>query len=136
MRRTGCEKATRDLEFGGRIPRGQQAVVPDFDVSGWQDMLQEPADELMGREGGRPVASRAERDSVVRDLEEAVVGYAYTISISAEVSQHLLWTGKRLPAVGDPVLFVKIIPESREGLGLCELGTRAGEVQLGEFVCR
>ncbi len=84
-----------------------------FDKLNWQNMQQEPADELMSIKGHKLypafilVVPPFEGDLAVLGVNYPVVRDSHSVGILAEILQDLFRTGKRWFTVNDPVYFVK-----------------------------
>src|SRR5262249_25113076 len=98
-----------DIVCAGAI--GEEAVMADAVQALWQDVHQEPADELVGIERQRcvpagpldPVVLVAEGHTILAGCDQAAIGDRDTMGIARQVSQYLLWPAERLLGVDDPV---------------------------------
>ena len=83
-------------------------------------MHEKAPDELLSGEGHRfvvlfiAVILPTEKHTTIFDIKQAVVGDSDTVSIAAEVIEHLLWPRKRFFCIDNPFYFShggKITPE-------------------------
>ena len=84
------QATTSNLELGGNVGSGDQAVVADLDEAGGQDMQQEPAHELDCIDGGRLSVLGAEADVVPVEADETLVGEADPMGVTAEILEDVL----------------------------------------------
>ncbi len=121
------EKAARDLELGGRVSRRHQAVVADLDEAVRQHVLQEAADEFIGREGLGGVAAGAELDAVLRVAEQTLVGETHSMRIAAEVAEDVLGAGEEFLAAQPKASRRHLVAMSTtRAIPTCQLDYRAG----------
>ena len=98
------EQLARSRDVGGTVGFGKQPVVANAVKALGQDVDQEPADELVGCERHRPVASRAiepvilvlESDAVLVGRDEAAIGDGDAVGVARQIAQDLLGPGERL----------------------------------------
>ena len=80
LRRRRCEQASASGELGGAMAIGEKAIVANAMEGVGQRVQQEPADELVGRQGHdldlvvMAVIFPAKGDLIVLDGDEAAVG--------------------------------------------------------------
>lgn len=110
----------------------QEPIVADTVKAGRQNVQQEAADELLGREG-RGLVSIAvavvlplEGDVSVLDVEQAVVGDGDAVSVPSDVIENLLGTCEGRFRVDHPFLLPQRVEIPVEGLPLAQ-GLEGGE---------
>lgn len=126
----------------GFFPPGiaQITVVPDAGEARWQGVQEKAAQELgaLQRErflsGGVFGITMAESDGLVRDLDDALVGDADLVGISAQIGEYL--PGAREGAFGedDPLFWVQGIEQALKSLWLMQFFELAMELQLSFLV--
>ncbi len=90
---------------------GKQAEVADAMKAGWQDVDEEAADELIGREGHRRIAFASfgaiilplEGDGVFLIADESPVRDRHPVGVQRKVSQHRFGSRERSFGVDNPV---------------------------------
>ena len=128
----------RDVGPAGRT--GQQAVVPNAVKPVWEDVDQEPADELGG---GQPhhllavpaldaIILPAEGHSIGIGADQAGVGDRPPMGIAAQVGQHRLGAAEGRLGINHPFGFAERGEPGRKGIGLSQIFEIAEE---GEFAC-
>ncbi len=89
----------------------EKPVVTNTLESIWKNVHEKPPDELFSREGHRfvvlfvAIILPAETHNTIFDINQSVVGDGDTVSIAAQVIQHLLRPRKRLFCIDDPFYF-------------------------------
>src|SRR5215831_20178989 len=107
-RRRRVEKAAAERELGGAMAVGEEAIVADAMEAVRQRVQQEPADELVCREGHDlraavvAIIPPAESHVLVCDADQAGVGDRNTMSVAPEIGQHLLRAAEGRLGVNDP----------------------------------
>lgn len=109
----------RDLQqFAGErdigLVRGtsEQAVMADTVEAGWQDMEQEPADELVGGQrhdllavgAVSTIVFVAEDDILAIEPDQATVRYGDAVSVAREIGEHRFGSGEGRLGVDHPAL--------------------------------
>jgi hypothetical protein len=97
------------LVQGIAVARAKQAVIPDLDKVVRQDVLEEPADEFLDRDGANLDSPGLgvlvlEGDPASFESEDAVVADRHTKDVRCQVLQGLRASANRL-TMHDPVLF-------------------------------
>ena len=125
-------------DIGGPVAVSKEAVVADAVLSFWQNVDQEPADELVRFEGHDLVPTRtvdaiildAEGDAVVVHADQAAVGNRDTVCVSRQIGQHSLGSGEGFLCVDDPVDFTQWFEEIVEAGLVGKIRMIAEEVQF------
>ena len=84
------------LQFGFGIGGGHEAVVPDFDKPGRENVPQKASDELRGGDGHQPLVSGpavvpgSEGDLALGQAHQPLVGDGHPVGVAAEVLIGLL----------------------------------------------
>jgi len=99
-------------------------MMADLDEAFGQDVQQEAAQELDGRERDGAGAASAEGDAASVEGEQAMVGEADAMSVATEVAKNVLRAAERWFGVNDPALSVELIAESAEAMS-CQPGWQA-----------
>ena len=105
---------------------GQQAEVADAHEALGDDVQQEAAEELVGREVhdlhaiGIGVVAPAKADATLGEGEQALVGDGDAVGVAAEVGEHVLGAGEGGFAVDDPGLLAQVVEPGVEGRGVRE----------------
>lgn len=95
-----CQQPAAQVEPGGAMAVGEEAIVPDAVEAVGQRVQEEAADELVGvqRHDLRPAAVAvilpAERDAVVVHADQPGIGDGDAMGVGAEIGQHLLRPAK------------------------------------------
>src|SRR5258705_741311 len=105
------DQLTRPRDGCGLGAARQQTIVPDPMEPVWQNVDEEPADELGRRERHGlvaagpldPVVLVAERDAGGVGADEPGVGDRDPVGVAGQIGQHLLGPGKRPLAVDEPL---------------------------------
>ena len=117
-----------ELVFRGR---GRiQTVVADLVKAVGQNMLEEAAQEFHVRERCDLAIFGAERNGNVGDVDETAIGDGYSMSVPAEVAEHVADFSEWLLRVNDPGLLGNTAHEPREGFWVLEVFETA-EAALG-----
>jgi hypothetical protein len=104
----------------------------------WQDVDQEPADELCRSQRHGGVAACAfkaaildlEGDAVLIKADQATVGYRDPVRVTRQVCQHGLWSCEGFFGIHDPVNLVQWFEEVVEGITVNEFCMFTEEVQF------
>ena len=129
------EQAAAEGEFLLAVAAGEEAEVADAVEVFGQDMEQEAADELFGREGHgleaavMTVVPPTETDLTVLDGEEAVVGDGDAVGVLAEVVEDLVGAGEGGLGVDDPLGLAEGLEVEGEGGGIVERGEGVAELE-------
>ena len=119
---------------------GEEADVADPVKAVGHGVLQEAADELVGRKrhdlglAVLPIVFPGEADLVVVEPDQAAVGNGHAVRVAAEVAEHLLGPGERRLGEDDPVDPGGRVEPGSEGGGVgqaCER-TATAEFTVGE----
>ena len=92
----GCQQSAAQVELGGAMAVGEEAIVADAMEAVGQGVQEEAADELVGveRHDLRPAAMAivppAERDAFVVHADQAGIGDGDAMGVAAEIGQYLL----------------------------------------------
>ena len=114
----------------------EKTIVANFLESIGKNVNQESADELIGGKGHRFVAIAVtiilplETDLIVGDIEQAVVGNSDTVSIAADIVEHLFGTCKRRLGVDTPFDLFGVSKVTRKFIGVGKGFQGGGELQL------
>jgi hypothetical protein len=109
-------------------------VVPDLEEALRQDVEEETAEELVGRERDGLFAARAERDSALVERDEPPIREADAMRVAPEVAEDLLGSAEGLLRVDDPACAMELVADAREACAICELGGGAVEAELAPVV--
>lgn len=124
--RRRIEQLAAERELGSAVAVGKEAVVPDAMEAVRQCVEQEPADELVCREGHdvRPgmvaVILPAESDLAVRQADKACIGDRDAMRVAAEIGQHLFRAAEGWFGIDDPLDPPQLIELAGEGGGFGE----------------
>jgi len=127
-RRGRGEQAPAEVELGGAMAIGEEAVVADAMEAVGEGMQQEAADELVDLQGHdlglvvMAIIFPAEGDLIVVDIDEAAVGDGDAMGVAPEIGQDLLWTAERRLGIDDPFDLAHLADEPSEGFWLREMG--------------
>ena len=127
-RRFGPEQVPDPGDIGGTVAISEEAVVADAVLALWQDMDEEPADELFCLEGHGfvpagtvdAVVLDAEGDAALIHADQAAVGDRDAVRVARQVGQHRLGPGKRFFGIHDPVDLAQRLQESVKGSGISQ----------------
>ncbi len=114
----------------------QKPVVANAMESPAQDVKQEAADELVGRESHGfllivvAIVLPIEFHVAVFDLDNPMVGDGDSVRVAADIVHHLLWPGERWLGVDDPFHVSHQIEMTVESLRIFERLKRSEELQL------
>jgi len=119
---------------------GQESVIADALETRRQGMLQETADELLGRDGhhllllcGRPldpVIFPGEGDLTVFQLEQAAIGNGHSMGVAAQIFQYALRPAKGSLGVHHPLGLAQGSQITGEGRRIAQPLQIAEELQL------
>ena len=115
---------------------GQEAEVADADKTGRQDMEEEAAEELDGREGegffeaAVAVILPAEADAVVFDFQQAMVGNSDPVGVATEILDDLGGAAERPLGVDHPAAVASGAQPTAKGLRIGEPSQIAEEGEL------
>ena len=104
----GAEQRSAAFQLFLAIAIAEEPVVTNPFEPLWQDMEQEPADELIGgeRHGGDTISVSlvlpAEANFVIVDGDQTVVGDGDPMGVAPDVLEDLLWAAKGSLRVDDP----------------------------------
>jgi hypothetical protein len=84
-----------------------QTVVPDLDEARRQHVLHETREHLLAWKGNGFTVLGAESDTLLVHAQQALIGDTNAMSVSPEITNHLLGAAKRTLGVNDPALFPK-----------------------------
>jgi hypothetical protein len=126
-------KAVEELAIGG----SPEAVIADLVEALGQDVLQEAADELVGRQCHGPAlvvpgVGIAEGDLSVVAGEDAVVGDGDSVDVSSEIPQYAVDAADAGLAVDDPRAFPDRGGEGCVRQGLGDVMKEEAPEELGE----
>lgn len=138
FQRARFEQATAARDLFLSISIGKQSVVPDPHEALGQDVEQEAADELNDVEvhhllfvgiGGVAVA---ERNAILFDAQDAVVGDRDAMRVGAEIGKHSFGSCERGLRVNDPVATAQLVAEPRNGSVVAEFSALEGALEAVE----
>ena len=104
-------------------------------------MEQEAAQELFDRQGHESLLvavggiAPSEGDVAFGESNQPAVGDGDTMSVCAEIAQHMFRSAKRLLGVDDPVVAEQHPQPGREGAWLCKRQKSAVELKLTSMEC-
>src|SRR5256884_1397873 len=121
----------------GPVGIGEEAVVTDAMKSVGQDMDQEAADELVGVERHKLIASVAlgpvilpfESDALAGEGDEPAVGNSSAVCVAGKVGEDSLGAAKRSLGIDDPFELAQCGEEGLEGGRLGGGGLACGELE-------
>ena len=132
-----CPKQLPDSgDIGRAIAVAVKAIVTDAVLASWQNVDQEPSDELTCGQGHGGLAARAfkaivfdaEGDTVRIKTDQAAVGNGDPVRVSRQIRQHGFGTGEGFFGVDDPVDFAERLQEGIEGISIGEVSVIAEEL--------
>jgi hypothetical protein len=109
--------------------------MPDSHEALGQDVQQESADELAGRECHRalPIAMSiippTERDLVAVEGKQSIVGDGDAVRVTAEIAKNLLRSAKRGFRINDPFMLMELSDKSCEALRSVQMLNLASQDQ-------
>ena len=125
-------------DIGCTVAVSKKAIVADAVLALWQDVDQEPADELGRRQRHGGVAACAFK-TVIFDAEgntarietyQSAVGYCNAVGVSRQICQYCFGSGEGFLGVDDPVDFAQRLQERIECGAINEVGMVSKELQL------
>ena len=131
------EQLARVGDVVGADAACEQSVMADAVKTCWQDMDEEAADELVGREP-HDLLPRVATDAVILVLErdagavagkQAAVGDGDAVGIARQIGQHGLRAAEGAFAVDHPFDPARWRQIFREGIAVREVGVRTKELQ-------
>jgi hypothetical protein len=120
-------------ELGVHVARGEQSEVSDLGEALGQDVHQKTPDEFKGRQCFGVAVLCVEGDSLVVEGDEALVGNADPMGVTAEVFEDGAGAGKGLLAVDDPVGVVELAYQGGEPGVFIEVYAVTGEFEHALF---
>jgi len=123
-------------ERGTPVGVRQESEMADLDEAGWQDVKQEPADELDRVERQElllvPVGrvSPAEGHLAILHLDQAAVGDGHPVRIASQILEDMLGTAKGRFGIDHPVQSLELSEESIEGSRLLRSRERAAKPEF------
>jgi hypothetical protein len=88
---------------------GQEAEGANADKAARQNVQQKPPQELICRDSHLPlfvparVILPSERDLIVFETDQAMVGDCHSMCVASQIVKHVIWSTKRWLSVDDPV---------------------------------
>ena len=136
--RFGPEQDSDPRDIGGSVAIPVEAIVADAVLTFWQNVDQEPADELGSGQGHGFVSTGAidavildaEGDAVIVHTDQTTVRDRHPVRVTRQISQHGFGSGEGFFGVDDPVDFAQRKQESVEGRAIIKFGMIAKEMQL------
>ena len=119
---------------------GEETEVADADEATRQHMQQEATQEFIDRQSQESLlvfvsgVSPAERDLVLQEGNETVIGNRNAMGVGAEVTKHLIGSTERRLAVDHPSRRVKLTDQTPEQLGLSQAAKQAVKLELAGSV--
>ena len=104
------EQSEAERKELGSLPVSEEAEIPDAHEAVREQVQEETAQELIDRYGHQPFlvavsgVSPAEGDVSLGESNQPVVRDGDTMSVGAEIAQHVLWTTEGRFGIDDPVL--------------------------------
>src|SRR5262249_7547754 len=129
-----AEQTVRGGELCRDIARRHQPVVPNLDKTLGQDVQQEAAKELVGRDGDRMLAASAEGDPVLVERDESMVGQTDSMGVAAEIPEDLLRSTERRLDVDNPTGAIQLVAKAREATRIGQGGGGSLEPELAVVV--
>ena len=108
------------------VPVGEEAEVADADEAAWQQMEQEPAQELLDSQSHEPLfvavggVAPAEGDVAVGDSDQSAVGDGDAMGVSAEIAQHVFRSSEGPLGVDHPIVAEQHSQPGSEGARMCQ----------------
>ena len=138
VRDFGPEQLPDPGDIGRTVAVSEEAIVANAVLAFWQDVDQEPADELCRRQrhGGeaacafKAVILDLEGDAVLIKADQSAVGYRDPVRVTRQVCQHSLWSCEGFFGIYDPVDLAQWFEEVVEGIPVTEARMIAEEVQF------
>ena len=119
----------------GSLIVGHEAKMPDSHEALRQDVQEESADELAGREGHRAlliavsVIPPTERDVVAVEGKQSMIRDRHAVRITAEIAKNLLRSTKRGLRIDDPFMLVELSNKSRKAARCVQMLNLASQDQ-------
>jgi hypothetical protein len=117
-------------------PGSEEAEVPDTDESARQNVQQKAAQEFIGRQRQEAAfvfvsgVAPAERDLILHEGNEPVIGNGNAMGVGAEVAKNLIGAAERRFAVGYPVPCIELADQTAEEFGLSQTAKQTMELEL------
>jgi len=115
------------------IAVGEKSKMSDFDEAAGEHMKEEATDKLDRLQGhlfGLIVVLRVsptEMNLAIFQVQQATVGNRYSVRVSRQILQDVLWAAKRRLGVNDPVFVAERGYELRETDRVCEFSNASME---------
>ena len=125
-------------DVSGTVSISEEAIVTDAVLALWQNVDQEPADELIcvQRHGGvatrafKTVIFDAEGNTARIETDQSAVGYCNAVGVSRQIGQHGFGPGEGFFGVNDPVDLAQGFEKCVEGILVNEARMLTEEVQF------
>jgi hypothetical protein len=107
--RSHAEKLTAMLQLLLPMGIGEEAVIADAVESARENVQEEAADELVGRESHGfllivvAIVSPGEFYLTIFDIDDPMIGDGHPVAVATNVVHHLLWSGEGRLGVHDPI---------------------------------
>lgn len=130
--RTG-QQTSAQVEPGGAMTVGEEAIVSNAMEAVGQRMQQEAANELVRVErhhlrlAAVAIILPAEGDAIVLHAGQPGIGDRDAMGVAAEIGKHLFWTSERRLGIDDPLPAARFGKQTGEGGWLCQVGEIAEE---------
>lgn len=129
-------------DIGGPVAVSEEAVVTDAVLALWQNVDEEPADELShcqchGRVSARAfdtVILDAEGDALVVHSDQSAVGDGNPVRVARQICQYGFRSGEGFLGVDHPVDFAQRFDEGVEGIPVQQVSMIAVELQFPRIV--
>lgn len=143
-RRGNAQQFASQREAGLASGTGEQAVVPDAMEAAWQDMKQEAADELVGRQchdllaigAVAAVVLVAESDAALVEGDQPAVRNRDPVSVAGQIGEHRLRSRERRLGVNHPALLPHGSKMAQECPPLDQVRDRPEEAEPARLVQR
>ncbi len=130
------QQVAAERQLGGAMAMGKEADMADAVEAVGHGVLQEAADELVGREhhdlgfAVLPIVLPSEAHLAVVEPDQATVGDGDAVRVAAEISKHLPGSGERRLGVDHPVDLGGRVEPGGDGSGVGQACERAGTAEL------
>ena len=140
--RFGPEQASDLRDIGDTFAVSKEPVVADAVLAFWQNMDQEPADELFCLERHGDVAIRAihavifdpEGDAALIHPDQAAVGDRNPVGVSRQIRQHGLGAREGFCCVNNPINLAQRFEDGVEDIPVGKVCEIAEELQFPHIV--
>jgi hypothetical protein len=131
-----CQQAEAEWEQGAAMAVSKEAEVTDAHEAAWEKMQQETTHELIGGQSHDALVvlmsrvTPAEVNLIIVESDESAVGDGDTMSIGAEVAEHMLRPAEGWLGVDDPVMAEESAQPTGEGTWFSQRAEMSVELKL------